>query len=160
MTQNDQTQIDGTIEDIYDSFEAAWASGPTPRIDDYLPCGEPLERQRQVLLELVLIDLDHRWQRFHQTDDETTLADSDVSSGHEGIPQCPLLEDYCRQYPELPAVGQLPIEAIAHEFQARCRAGTSPTLDEYARRFPARGAELTPLFAPLESTPHASTADT
>ncbi len=146
---------------IYDRFESAWECDLIPRIQDYLPSELPSAEQRQVLLELVLIDLERRWKRFHKCEGMTSQVASskDVPPLHE-IPPCPLLEDYCRQYPELGAVEQLPMHAIGHEFQMRCRVGNRPAIDEYTRRFPSRIAELTKIFATVGSNPKGSAVDT
>ncbi len=44
--------------------EAAWQKGSSPAIAEYLPEDGPV--RRSVLIELVMIDLDHRW-RSRQT---------------------------------------------------------------------------------------------
>src|SRR5262245_39038127 len=99
-------------EEVLYRFDQAWLSGVAPRIDEFLPA-EGAAR-RELLEELVKIDLECRWR----------LA-------APGEPR-PRLEDYATRYPELlrPSVG-----LIAEEYQVRRRWGDRPAHDEYAARF-------------------------
>ena len=65
MKQDTETPIADSMEEVYDRFDAAWASDVIPQVEDYLPDGLSSEEHRDVLLELVMIDLEKRWQRFH-----------------------------------------------------------------------------------------------
>ena len=47
------------LEEVVYRFDQAWLSGVAPRIEDFLP-GE-VEARRQVLEELIKIDLECRW---------------------------------------------------------------------------------------------------
>ena len=159
--QNTQTPVDRSIEGVYDRFDTAWASDVIPQVDDYLPIGLSSEEQRDVLLELVLIDLEKRWQRFHISGGVTSeIAPARATTGDQGIPSRPLLEDYCLRYPELGAVEQIPSQAIAHEFRVRSRVGTCPSIDEYTRRFPNRATELMTILTGSGSNQAINAADT
>ena len=139
MTKVDTTAaISDSLKSVYEHFDAEWASGKVPRIEDFLPTDLGCDERRPVLLELVLIDLDYRWQRGGQ-------------QIGEGTPKGPLLEDCLRQYTELQPLEQLPVKAIVHEFQARRRAGDAPTFNEYAQRFPHRVDELQSLLGSARS---------
>ncbi len=144
MKQDSQMQV----EDIYDRFDAAWAGDVIPDVEDYLPVERSSAEDQQVLLELVLIDLDKRWQRHPVVKDKLpSVIESTGISAQAELPRRPLLEDYCRQYPKLGTVDSLPFDAIAHEFRVRCRYGIDPAIEEYTQRFPDREAELQALFA-------------
>lgn len=161
MKQDTQMQIEESMERIYDRFDAAWVGDEIPQVENFLPVGLSSEEQRKVLLELVLIDLEKRWQRFHTNGGVTSeIAPARAATAHHGIPSCPLLEDYCRRYPELGAVGQLSNQAIAHEYRVRSRAGVCPPIDEYTRRFPNRATELMTIFAGSGSNRELNATDT
>ena len=137
------TQISGSLEGVFDRFEAAWAGDSIPQVTDYLPMGLSPAEHWQVLLELALIDLENRWQRFHKDEALTSeIANTEATIALNGIPPRPLLEDYCLRYPELKSAKLLPAHAIAHEFRIRCRLESRPSLEEYAQRFPQRTSEL------------------
>ena len=139
------TRISGSLEGVFDRFEAAWAGDSIPQVSDYLPMGLSPAEHWQVLLELVLIDLENRWQRFHKDEALTSeIANTEATIALNGIPPRPLLEDYCLRYPELKSAKLFPVHAIAHEFRIRCRLESRPSLEEYAQRFPQRISELAP----------------
>lgn len=50
----------GWVDQVADRFEAAWRSGSPPDLADFLE-GASDEPRRQLLVELVKIDLEHRW---------------------------------------------------------------------------------------------------
>ena len=150
------------VEEIYDRFEAAWAGDAIPDLEDYLPVGWSSAEGQGVFLELVLIDLDKRWQRPLLVLDDTMSSPNEatVVSAQTEFPRRPLLEDYCRRYPKLGTVGSLPLNAIANEVRVRGRYGDNLTFDEYSQRFPNRMAELRVLFANDASSLNVNTADT
>ena len=59
MTDTPST-TDECLEELYDRFDAAWANGSVPRIEDFVPAAVDQDQRRSVLLELVLMDLEHR----------------------------------------------------------------------------------------------------
>src|SRR5690349_8228485 len=63
--QDSPIPMTDAMEAIYDRFESAWENDAIPAIEEHLPSGRPPDEHRNVLLELVLIDLENRWQRFH-----------------------------------------------------------------------------------------------
>ena len=58
----DATEFFAAMDEQCDGFEAAWKAGQTPRIEDFLT-GLPGKDtpSRQLLVELVKIDLHYRW---------------------------------------------------------------------------------------------------
>lgn len=150
MKPDTQMPIEESVEGVYDRFEAAWVNDVIPQVEDFLPVGRPPEEHRDVLLKLVLIDLEKRWQRFHISTEATSeIASARATADLLEIPACPLLENYCLRYPVLGAVGKISSEAIAHEFLVRKGVGACPSVDEYSRRFPNRATELMTMFALL-----------
>ncbi|ONM49794.1 serine/threonine-protein kinase [Nocardia donostiensis] len=79
-------------------FSEAWASGSPPDLSAYLP-DEPAQR-RTVLIELIKIDLEYRWLRFH-------------------FPK--RLAEYRAEFAEL-RDGPLPDDLVYEEFHARRRS--------------------------------------
>ncbi|MEV5839082.1 serine/threonine-protein kinase [Nocardia sp. NPDC052112] len=79
-------------------FSKAWASGSPPDLSAYLP-RSPAER-RTILIELIKIDLEYRWLRYH-------------------FPK--RLVDYRAEFGEL-RDGPLPPELVYEEFHARRRS--------------------------------------
>src|SRR5947209_8768519 len=76
------------------------------------PPGDPL--RRPALVEMVKIDLEHRWQRGRRA----------------------RLEGYLKALPELGAAADLPADLLLAEYEARGQCGAAADLAEFARRFP------------------------
>src|SRR5262245_59783192 len=85
------------LTDDVDRFERAWHRAPRPRIDDYLPGGDPL--RFRVLVELVHIDLELR-----------------LKAG-----EAARVEEYLTRYPELTADPDVVLELITAEHELRRR---------------------------------------
>src|SRR5271170_4358664 len=96
-------------------FEEVWRTGTPPRIADFMPRGG----DRQLLEDLIKIDLEYRWKTGRLT-----------SSG-------PRLEEYAKQHPEL---GEFSAELIGEEYRVRRCWGDSPGHTEYFARFPRQQA--------------------
>ncbi len=94
------------IDTIADRFEAAWLAGEQPQIEDYmtaLPRQE--EASRQILLELVMIDLEHRWRRATEQVEQATPGPAEETLEGTSKPGC-------GRSPE-PGSGRSPDRAIA-----------------------------------------------
>jgi hypothetical protein len=116
------------LDDLRDRFESAWQTGTPPQIEAYLPpaAGGRLtahDRRREVLLELIKIDLEYRWRRNEP-------------------PARPRLEDYLARFPELRPLHRLPADLVSEEYRVRQRWGDRPGHAEYACRFRSHGASL------------------
>lgn len=100
------------LEDFVEAFEAAQVRDGNANLEDYLPDSEhPL--YRDVLLELVRIDLEYGWQRAQ--------------------PQP--LEAYQQRFPEL-FQDRDGLRTVAfEEYRLRQQAGENPSPAEYQRRF-------------------------
>jgi hypothetical protein len=114
-------------------FEEAWQQEVPPRLESFLPPPAEGESRRAALLILVPIDLEYRWRR------------AAVSGGSSWV-----LEDYVRHFSELGALDDLPPELIVEEYRVRHRWGDAPGADVFARRFPARAADLAGLLQRMD----------
>ena len=150
MTNGTENAIARNEQASIDAFEQAWQNGQTPQIRDFLsPTLSGLgdaSLPMSTLLELVLVDLWHRWRRARTS---TGLAASSavpsasaLKNRSDALPVRPLLEDYVREFPELGSLRELPLDAVAEEYRARLRWGSGANDAEYVARFPARAEEL------------------
>ena len=118
-----------TEQDFEDSlvrFDAAWHSGTVPRIDEFLPPEEARTAaghgRRELLLELVMIDLEYRWRRaVGRLPGVKTQEPGESHVSESPQHDCPLLEVYIRQYPELGPLEDVPVELIADGYRVRRR---------------------------------------
>lgn len=117
------------VDEMADRFETAWKAGPAPRIGDFLARITGPRRQA-LLLELVKLDLEYRW----------------------NSPEPRILDDYLREFPELrsadgspPADLQVYWQGLLDRLQGES-AGSSRT-----GSFPAGGT--TPQAIPIRC-PH------
>jgi WD40 repeat protein len=102
-----------------DRFEERWQTCGDASIADFLPV-EPTEERRDLLCELIKIDLEYRWGRDQRTQ----------------------VEEYVARFPELGDSATIPLDLIVEEFRVRAWHGSPPSDDELAGRFPTRVAEL------------------
>src|SRR5262245_53652778 len=92
------------LEPFLDAFAEAWQSDLPPAIERFLPlvaADRPATRdhfRREVLEELIKIDLEYRWQPRHPpTECLSQPADRPPESNH--FPPRPRLDDYVAHYP-------------------------------------------------------------
>lgn len=130
---------------ICNRFRDAWRSGAKPpRIEDYRfdpSVAESGAQQRELLVDLIAVDLEERWWRSG-TPSADTSARSTAASTPDAFPHRPLLEDYLLRFPEAGPVTRIPVRLIAVEYAARHSWGDRPDLAEYLRRFPSFGRSL------------------
>lgn len=111
-------------------FIDGWESGTPPEIADFLPA-EPPGLRKLALVELVKLDMEHRWDRGERA----------------------LLERYIEAFPELAQNGQVPSDLIHEEQHIRKQQEDPIEPGEYERRFPAQAHELPKLLeAPAKHT--------
>ena len=130
----------GFIAEACDRFEAAWCEGRQPRIEDFLPPVTPDQDPatlHRLLVQLVGIDLEHRWQMATETIDWKPAGGEPTAAAPETVPfpLRPRLADYVARYPVLGPVEQLPLDLIIDEYYARRRYGDRPTHAEYLETF-------------------------
>jgi tetratricopeptide (TPR) repeat protein len=120
-----------------EQFDRAWRSGSRPRLESFLPPHTPNRTRRDVLAELVKIDLEYCWR----------------GPGHEdvGERERPRLEDYVERYPELGPLERLPLELIGEEYRVRRRWGDRPSREEFAARFAKENTALGMLLDGIEA---------
>jgi serine/threonine protein kinase/formylglycine-generating enzyme required for sulfatase activity len=103
----------GQLQELADRFQRDWQDGKSVDLERFLPpAGSP--HRPLVLHELILIDMEMRWQRG----------------------QVIGLEYYLEKFPDLGAARSLPPKLIAEEYRVRHRHGDRPALATYQRRFP------------------------
>ena len=121
-------------DQVLDRFESVWQTGSPPAIADFLP-HSPVAR-RELLTELIMIDLEYRWRRSQPMEPKATSV-------------LPRLESYLEHFPDLEPL--LCAELIAEEYRVRQRWGDRPDHAEYTRRFPRQAAELASALAQIDA---------
>lgn len=102
-------------------FEQAWQRGISCKIADFLIesfAVHDSDRNR-LLIELICIDLEYRWQSLEVTEPVT-------------------LTHYIEVFPELISLDRLPLELIGEEYRVRSRWGDRPSHAEFLSRFQER----------------------
>lgn len=113
------------VAERVEAFSKAWAGAAAPpALASFLPDTlAPI--RRLALIELIKIDLEHRWRRAEWRRP---------------------LEEYAAQFPELWIDGELPVDLIYEEFHVRRQAGEAVSPEEYQRRFPRQASHLANLL--------------
>jgi serine/threonine protein kinase len=113
-------------------FDQAWRGGNPPDLNAFLPAAEPGNEavRRQVLQELIKIDLEYRWQ---QCASRLELRRT--------------VEEYAVLYPKL---GELSFDLITWEYRARHSGGDHPSHAEYLKRFPAHVSQLEAILRDID----------
>ncbi len=118
ITEEDWSKLTHTLE----ALAAAWETSPyPPSISDYLPDADSRIR-KELIPELIKLDLEQRWQR--------------------GLRK--LIEDYSIDIPELESV--VTVDLVFEEYHIRKTAGDHVSPTEFFKRFPALARELDGLF--------------
>ena len=128
---------------IFD-FEESWQRGETPVLSDFLPEGCDSSTHRELLQELICIDLEYRW-RFARQRKAGIVTKS--------------LGDYAELHPELGPPGNWPLELIGEEYRVRQIWGDHPTHADILARFSDREAEIRPLLGQIDDERLAETRD-
>lgn len=149
---NESSELSGIIE----RFEEAWEGSQPPSVAGFAAKVAPgSSSQRELLLELVAVDLEHRWRRFNAEEVETVTHNVDSTGKPQDLPSRPTLEDYVAHLPDLGSIAKLPLELIVDEFRARHHFGDRPPIKGYLVRFPHLAAQLEPAIREVlaESAP-------
>lgn len=142
----------GMLDQRCDRFEAEWKAGRKPRIEDYLQTPAEVQdapARRELLIELVMIDLEYRWRTGDALTSDTATActgDTNQPDAPDGIPARPLLEDYVHRYSELGPLEDLSEDVIAGEYKVRHLWGDRPKHQEYLGRLSGRRDSLPELL--------------
>src|SRR5262245_42228634 len=109
---------------LLQEFDRAWQGGAAPRIEDFLTRASAQGAGgRELLEELVKIDLEYRWR-----DPPRSPAAGAWATAR------PRLEDYVARHLELGPLKQLSLELIGEEYWVRQRYGDRPIHAEYLSR--------------------------
>jgi serine/threonine protein kinase/Tfp pilus assembly protein PilF len=151
------------LERLVDDFEEAWQGGSVPFLSDFLPPlsadgSVPDERaRRQLLEELIKVDLEYRWRRARAMLESTPVdtrseeAETRSPANPGGLPRRPLLEDYVARFSELGSLRELSVELIGEEYRVRRQWGDRPDHTEYLTRFTEHGVPLKDAFARIDT---------
>ncbi|MBY0524212.1 MAG: SUMF1/EgtB/PvdO family nonheme iron enzyme [Gemmataceae bacterium] len=131
------------VEMLLTHFAQAWQQKDPPPIEQFLPRAFDDDSRRNLLIELIKIDLENRWRRAGQGPPSPPGANGT-------LPDRPLLEHYLGQFAELGPVERFPVALIAEEYNARRRWGDRPLVAAYLAGFPAQAAELSKLLVEPE----------
>lgn len=116
-----------------EQFDRAWQGTKTPAIERFVPSPETAASfgytRRQLLAELVEIDIECRW--------KAGFPRSHFDSTDDVLPSKPRVEDYLVRFPELGTVDDLPVEVVIQEYKARHKSGEPVDHEEFLSRFPA-----------------------
>jgi serine/threonine protein kinase/tetratricopeptide (TPR) repeat protein len=137
------------IEERLERFDAAWRTGIVPGIGAFLPPPDNPSR-REVLEELIKIDLEYRWRRAGPRP-----ADSRERVAADRFALGPRLEDYVARFPELGAPEALPLGLIGEEYRVRREWGDHPDHLDYAGRFACGEAALREALERIDRERHA-----
>jgi len=152
-----QTSIsERDFESRVERFENAWQQGDPPPMSEFVrdvSGPDPHAARRELLLELVMIDLEYRWRRAQRLDTDGLPAGETVPEHPDDgeLPPRPRLEDYLACFPELQPAESLPAELIAEEYRVRRRWGDRPGRDEYTSRYSGCSDELPPLLEKIDA---------
>ena len=118
LTEDDWSKLTHTLE----AFAAAWEMSPyPPSLADFLPLVSS-EIRKELVPELIKVDLEQRWQR--------------------GLRR--IVEDYACDVPELNYI--LTAHLVFEEYHIRKSAGDHVSPTEFFKRFPSLSRELDGLF--------------
>ncbi len=131
-----------TESSAVEAFAAAWesaaraaATGNTmsqlPEIAEFLPDAATL--RREALVELIRVDLRHRWLRRPGTRTGSAESERDVRRKR--------LSEYCAEFPELDR-DSIPPGLVYEEFVVRRHSGERVDPRECLREYPGQAAEL------------------
>ena len=144
---------DDAIEEILERFEQAWQGSVAPNIDDFLPSPADGsigagETHREILEELVKIDLEYRWRRGGSDRSTSELAAGSQAAQGKSFCRRLYLEDYVGRFPQLPSASGISLELIVEEYRVRRRWGDRPAQSVFLERFPQ---QVLPLAAALDA---------
>ncbi|MCA9215736.1 MAG: protein kinase [Planctomycetales bacterium] len=139
-----------SIFDLCDEFEDAWSLDSYCAIDQYTNQIADTVAQDELLLELIKLDLELRWQHAQMA---YTAEYRGAASGlaNQSAPVRPRVEFYTARHPRIQSNDRLWRDLISHEYIVRHAYGDRPTIDSFALRFP-QCHQLTRSLSSLDTT--------
>ena len=118
---------------------------------------------RELLAELVIIDLEYRWRQTSlgdERDEHLSVASFDPTAERptSSLPRYPRLEDYVHCFSGLGPLDELPTQLIRQEYRVRRLSHDKPDRDEYVRRFPSF-TELPSILDEVDDAVNSGAAD-
>ncbi|MGN6546898.1 MAG: serine/threonine-protein kinase [Aureliella sp.] len=115
------------LEECLDRFDEAWHAGGPPSLVEAVAAGGAAP---DLVVELIKIDLEHRWRRAR-----SQMSIHGEADAEQGGPRWhAVLEDYVELLPQSLS-GELPLELIAEEYRVRHLWGDRPSIDAFRSRF-------------------------
>ena len=158
MTDRTTRSLDqlAAIDAWCDSFESDWQAGGADlahaisRITEQQLAAVQVTR-REVLEELIKIDLEYRWRRATvPPNTDQRHEDDTVGSPGKTRWELPKIEFYWGQFPELRSDEKIPEELICEEYRVRRQWGDRPPREEFFKRFSSQREQLTPLLDQID----------
>ena len=120
ISMDNASVVWSAVEKQLDAFCQAWdGAAEPPEIADFVGDYEPAVR-RLILLELIKVDLEYRWNQPKQVQE---------------------MESYIESWPEL-RVGGVPAELLYEDIFQRRQHGEQVDINDYSERFPDSAAAL------------------
>jgi serine/threonine-protein kinase len=119
-------------------FERAWREGGEARLLEKYLAGLPAAARRDLLPDLIPIDLEYRW-----------CKPGPAPAGV--LPARPKVEDYLKLFPELGTADTVAPDLIAAEYLVRTWAGDAPLIDAYAARFRRQAGPVREALTQIEA---------
>ncbi len=142
-----------SVESTCDRFRDAWKGGGRPRIEEFLgtQLGDNSTANRDLLIELVKIDLEFRWREelLEEPVQADGPPDDSSNSAYRPLPSRPRLADYVERFPALGPVAQLPTQLVVHEYILRRSKGDAAETDDSMASTDG-GAKLAAAFASID----------
>lgn len=114
------------------AFERSWQADSEPRITEFVDKCEAVLKGR-LSRELVLIDMEFRWQAKNQRSTKPESSDEDETIGWQ-----PTWSIYAGAIPLVGALGAVPADLVAEEYRIRHLWGDRPNHDRFISAYPAQ----------------------
>jgi len=111
LSDDERAQLSARADEFHEALRKGAGSDWGPFL-----AGLPERMRLRVLIELVIIDLIHRWERRER----------------------PEVEEYVAKFPELGPIDQVPPQIIVEECRCRAKAGERYDVERYRDRFPVQ----------------------
>lgn len=120
------------FERLISAFERSWQADSEPRITEFVDKCEAVLKGR-LSRELVLIDMEFRWQAKNQRSTKPESSDEDETIGWQ-----PTGSIYAGAIPLVGALGAVPADLVAEEYRIRHLWGDRPNHDRFISAYPAQ----------------------
>ncbi len=127
------------VDLLVEEFEAAWATGVRPSIQEFVRRSDG-DHRSEVVCALVRVDLHWQWSQFASNPTRATDTTETLKSEHfppnNHLLRPPRIEDYLDEFPLLCDCDEFPYDLLGDELLARLSAYDNPSTSELSTRFP------------------------